>query len=51
MNTLDLLLLLLIIGLLALAVRRIHLNKKAGRGCCGDCTACAGLCAKKKNTP
>lgn len=48
MGTLDILLLLLIGAVLALAVRRILLNKRQGKSCSGCCEGCSGCDAGKK---
>ncbi|MBC5580698.1 FeoB-associated Cys-rich membrane protein [Anaerofilum sp. BX8] len=39
-----------LIGLLALAAALAvrHWTRRRGRGCCGDCAACAARCAGRK---
>ena len=47
MNTADIVILLAVIAASTGAVLSIRRNRKAGKGCCGDCTACHVTCNKK----
>ena len=43
MHMIDYILILLIAAAVVLAVRTAVQRKKAGKTCCGDCTACEGM--------
>ena len=43
-NTADILVLLVVIAAVIGAILAIRRNRKAGKGCCGDCTACREYC-------
>lgn len=47
MNTGDLVILLAVLVAVIGAVFSIRRNRKAGKGCCGNCTACHEICEKK----
>ena len=46
MNFWDILILLSVACAVVLALRRIHIRKQAGKGCCGSCEGC-NLCKSK----
>ena len=51
MNGLDIFLLVLIAAALALAVRKLRLDRKKGKGCLscgGNCAGCTVNCEKRK---
>ena len=45
MNIWDIVLALLLVIAFVLAVRSVIIRKKQGKGCCGDCSQCAGGCS------
>ena len=47
MSTADVVILLAVISAAIGAVLSVRRNRKAGKGCCGDCTACQTNCNKK----
>ena len=51
MNALDILLLVLIAAAVVLALRKIHRDRRSGKGCLscgGDCAGCSLACGQKK---
>ena len=48
MNAGDIVILLAVIAAAMGAALSIRRNRKTGKGCCGNCTACAEKCEKKK---
>jgi len=48
MNGWDIILLLLLAGAAALAVRRIRANRRKGAGCSGHCAGCTLDCAHRE---
>lgn len=48
MNVLDVVLVLLIAALFALAVHRIVRDRRSGK-CCGNCAGCSHACSQKKS--
>lgn len=48
MQLMDWILVALVGALLALALWRMHENKRRGKGCCGNCSGCAQQCSHRK---
>lgn len=49
MNTVDWLLLVLILDAVLLAVVSLRRQRKNGRGCCGTCSSCSCGCKSQKS--
>ncbi len=48
MSALDYLLLVLLAAVIVLAIRKIHSDRRQGKGCGGNCAGCMLDCEKKK---
>ena len=51
MNSVDIVLIVLIVGAVVAALLVLRRNKKHGRSCCGDCASCETNCSmgREKN--
>lgn len=47
MSSADIVILLAVVSAVIGAVLSVRRNRKAGKGCCGDCTVCHTSCNKK----
>ncbi|MCF2626035.1 FeoB-associated Cys-rich membrane protein [Fusobacterium perfoetens] len=48
MNFLSFIILIIILFCICIALRKIYIDKKNGKGCCGGCKNCSKNCSYKK---